>query len=181
MGVSWFRTCRHIEGRSTLISLSEFISDQFDPSLSWDDIAWFRERWNGNIVIKGIQTVEDAAIAAKHDVDAVALSNHGGRQLDGAPPPIELVAPVREEVGDAMEIYCDGGIRRGSDILKALAVGADAAMAGRAYLYGLGAAGEAGVDHALGLLHNGLERSMALVGCGSTAEVDSQCVTLSTT
>lgn len=163
------------------ISLSEFISDQFDPSLSWDDIAWFRERWNGNIVIKGIQTVEDAAIAAKHDVDAVALSNHGGRQLDGAPPPIELVAPVREEVGDAMEIYCDGGIRRGSDILKALAVGADAAMAGRAYLYGLGAAGEAGVDHALGLLHNGLERSMALVGCGSTAEVDSQCVTLSTT
>lgn len=163
------------------ISLSEFISSQFDPSLSWDDIQWFRDRWEGKIVVKGIQTVEDASIAAGQEVDAVALSNHGGRQLDGAPPPIELVAPVREEVGDAMEIYCDGGIRRGSDILKALAVGADAAMAGRAYLYGLGAAGEAGVDHALGLLHNGLERSMALVGCGSTAEVDSQCVTLSTT
>jgi L-lactate dehydrogenase (cytochrome) len=162
------------------ISLSEFISAQFDPSLSWDDIKWFRERWNRNLVIKGIQAVEDAVLAAKEGADAVALSNHGGRQLDGAPPPIELVAPVREQVGDAIEVYCDGGIRRGSDILKAVALGADAGMAGRAYLYGLGAAGEEGVDHALTLLKSGLERSMALIGCQSMADVDSRYVVLRT-
>ncbi len=124
------------------ISLAEYVESQFDPGLSWADIAWFRERWKGPIVLKGIQTVEDAVIAADEGIDAIALSNHGGRQLDDAPSPISLVAPVAQAVGGRTEIYCDGGIRRGSDIVKAIALGATACMAGRAYLYGLGAGGE---------------------------------------
>jgi len=126
------------------VSLSEFFATQFDPWLNWDDISWFRDRWQGKIVIKGVQSVEDATIAADVGLDAVGLSNHGGRQLDGAPPPIELVGPVADVVGDRIAVICDGGIRRGSDIVKALALGASACMLGRAYLYGLGAAGERG-------------------------------------
>lgn len=146
------------------VSLAEHVNSQFDPGLSWDDIAWFRSNWKGPIVIKGIQTVEDARIAADVGVEAIALSNHGGRQLDGAPPALELVAPVAEVVGDGVEIICDGGVRRGSDIAKALALGARACMAGRAYLYGLGAGGERGVDYVLALLLEDLRRTMALVG-----------------
>ena len=146
------------------VSLSEFFATQFDPWLNWDDISWFRDRWQGKIVIKGVQSVEDATIAADVGLDAVGLSNHGGRQLDGAPPPIELVGPVADVVGDRIAVICDGGIRRGSDIVKALALGASACMLGRAYLYGLGAAGERGVDHALGLLSDGVQRTLALCG-----------------
>lgn len=146
------------------VSLSDYINGQFDPRLSWDDLDWFRDRWDGPIVLKGIQTVEDAIRAADLGVEAVALSNHGGRQLDGAPAPIDLVAPVADAIGDRAEIICDGGIRRGSDIVRALALGATACMAGRAYLYGLAAGGEAGVDHALELLRAGVERTMALCG-----------------
>src|SRR5262245_28184476 len=127
------------------ISLSGFVTEQFDPSLSWADIEWFRDNWNGHVVIKGIQNVDDARLAVSHGVDGIALSNHGGRQLDGAPPPIELIAPVKDAVGDSLAIICDGGVRRGSDIMKAIALGADACMIGRAYLYALGAAGETGV------------------------------------
>jgi L-lactate dehydrogenase (cytochrome) len=112
------------------VSLAEHVNSQFDPRLSWDDIAWFRSNWKGPIVIKGIQTLEDARIAADVGVEAIALSNHGGRQLDGAPPPLELVAPVAEAVGDRVEIICDGGIRRGGDIAKAVALGAQACMSG---------------------------------------------------
>ena len=158
------------------VLLSDFIASQFDPSLRWSDIEWFRDRWEGKIVLKGIQTVQDSVIAAEHGVDAIALSNHGGRQLDGAPPPIELVAPVTEAVGDRLEVYCDGGVRRGSDIVKAVALGARACMAGRAYLYGLGAAAEPGVDHALGLLMDGVRRTLALTGCTSIADVDRDLV-----
>jgi L-lactate dehydrogenase (cytochrome) len=123
-----------------------------------------------------VQGVEDAELAADHGLDAVALSNHGGRQLDGAPPPIELIAPVVDAVGDRIEVICDGGVRRGSDVLKAVALGADACMAGRAYLYALAAAGEPGVDFALGLLDEGLRRSMALTGCRSLEEVNRELV-----
>ncbi len=158
------------------VSLSDFIASQFDPSLNWNDIKWFRDRWEGKIVLKGVQSVEDAVIAGDHGVDAIALSNHGGRQLDGAPPPIELVAPVIDAVGDRLEVLCDGGLRRGSDIVKAVALGATASMAGRAYLYGLGAAGERGVDHALGLLGDEFRRTLALIGCTSVGELSHEFV-----
>ena len=157
---------------TTAITLADYVSDQFDPALSWEELEWFRERWDGDIVLKGIQSVDDARIAVEHGVNGIALSNHGGRQLDGAPPPFELVGPVRDAIGDGAEVYCDGGIRRGSDIVKALAMGADAAWIGRAYLYGLGAGGEAGVDHALGLLTSGMARTMALAGRPTLGELD---------
>lgn len=146
------------------VLLAEYINSQFDPGLSWDDIEWFRSVWKGPIVIKGIQTVEDARLAADAGVQAVALSNHGGRQLDGAPPPLRLVAPVADIVGDRVEIICDGGIRRGSDIVKAVALGARACMAGRAYLYALAAGGERGVHHILAQLNEDVRRTMALTG-----------------
>ena len=148
------------------VSLADYINSQFDPALSWDDIAWFRSAWNGPIVLKGIQSVADARLAADAGVDAIALSNHGGRQLDGAPPPLELVAPVADAVGDRIEIICDGGVRRGSDIVKAIALGATACMVGRAYLYGLAAAGEPGVDWVIDHLHEGVRRTMGLIGAG---------------
>jgi len=146
------------------VSLADYINGQFDPGLSWRDIAWFRSVWSGPIILKGVQTVEDAELAAEEGVEAVALSNHGGRQLDGAPPPLELVAPVADAVGDRVEILCDGGVRRGSDIVKAVALGARACMSGRAYLYGLAAGGERGVDHALAHLREGVERTLVLTG-----------------
>ena len=129
-----------------------YVNTQFDPNLSWDDVDWFRSMFDGPIVVKGIQSVDDAVLAAERGVDAIALSNHGGRQLDSSPAPIDLVAPVVDAVGDRTEVICDGGVRRGSDIVKAVALGARACMAGRAYLYGLGAAGERGVDHVLAML-----------------------------
>ena len=140
--------------------------------LSWDDVDWLRSVWDGPIVLKGIQTVADAVIAADVGVDAIALSNHGGRQLDGAPAAFDLVAPVADAVGGRTEIICDGGVRRGSDILKAVAAGATAAMAGRAYLYGLGAAGERGVDRVLEWFHADLVRTMSLLGAGTVADLD---------
>jgi L-lactate dehydrogenase (cytochrome) len=120
--------------------------------------------WDGPMIIKGIQTVADARLAADAGVDAVSLSNHGGRQLDTAPAAFSLVAPVADAVGDRVTVICDGGVRRGSDVVKAVAAGADAVTIGRAYLYGLAAAGEAGVDHVLGLLAADVRRTMALLG-----------------
>ena len=153
------------------VTLADYVNSQFDPNLSWDDVDWLRSRWDGPILVKGIQTVEDAVLAAARGVDAIALSNHGGRQLDSAPAPIDLVAPVVDAVGDRVEVICDGGVRRGSDIVKAVALGAKACMAGRAYLYGLGAAGERGVDHVLSLLHSDVTRTMALLGARSVSEL----------
>ncbi len=154
------------------VSLAEFITTQFDPSLSWDDLDWIRTLWDGPVVIKGVQSAQDARRAAAEGIDAVVLSNHGGRQLDGAPAPIDLVAEVADSVGGEVEIICDGGIRRGGDIVKAVARGATAAMAGRAYLYGLGAAGEAGVDWVLDLLAADVHRTMALLGVTTVGELD---------
>jgi len=156
---------------SDAVTLSDYINAQFDPSLSWTDIDWLRTVWDGPVILKGIQTVADAELAAEAGIDAVSLSNHGGRQLDSAPAPIDLVAPVAQAVGDRIEIICDGGVRRGSDVVKAVARGATACTIGRAYLYGLGAGGERGVDHVLGLLDADIRRTMALCGARSVAEL----------
>ncbi len=154
------------------VRLADFVAGQFDPSLSWSDLAWFRSAWDGPIVLKGIQTVEDARIAVDHGIEAIALSNHGGRQLDGAPAPIALLPDVADSVGESLEIYCDGGVRRGSDIAKAVALGATACMIGRPYLYGLGAAGESGVDQVIRQLSEGFSRTMALSGITTVSEID---------
>jgi L-lactate dehydrogenase (cytochrome) len=156
---------------ATAVSLADYINSQFDPSLSWSDIDWMRSVWDGPIIVKGIQTVEDAVLAADAGVEVVSLSNHGGRQLDTAPAILDLVAPVRDAVRDRVELICDGGVRRGSDIVKALALGADACTCGRPYLYALGAAGEPGVDFLLKLLDADVRRTMALVGATSVAEL----------
>ena len=157
---------------STPVTLSDYINSQFDPTLSWSDIEWFRDNWSGMIMIKGVQTVEDAEIAADMKLDGVILSNHGGRQLDYAPSPMDLVAPVADAVGARTSIICDGGVRRGSDIVKAVAMGADACMIGRAYFYALGAAGERGVDWVLEFLRAGVEHTMALAGVGSIEDLN---------
>lgn len=162
---------------STAVSLSDYINTQFDQALSWADIDWLRSIWDGPIILKGIQTVADAKLAVEAGCEAIALSNHGGRQLDDAPSIIELVEPVANEVGDAIEIIADGGVRRGSDIVKAVALGATAVMAGRAYLYALGAAGEPGVDHVLQFLFEGMERTMALSGCQQVSDIGRELVT----
>ena len=157
---------------TTPVALADFINTQFDPGFSWPDLEWLRGAWQGSLIVKGIQSVADARLAVEHGCDAIVLSNHGGRQLDGAPPALDLVAPVADAVGDRVTLICDGGVRRGSDIVKALALGADACMAGRAYLYGLGAGGEAGVDYAISLLAEEMSRTMALIGCATVAQVD---------
>lgn len=162
---------RDVGDGSDAVSLADYINAQFDPSLTWSDVEWMRSLWDGRFVIKGIQTVADAMLAADLGVDAIALSNHGGRQLDSAPAPLDLVAPVADAVGDRAEIICDGGVRRGSDIVKAVALGARACTIGRAYLYGLGAAGERGVDHVLRMLDTDVRRTMALIGATSVAEL----------
>ncbi len=158
------------------ISLAEHVNSQFDQALSWADIDWLRTMWDGPIVLKGIQTVADAKQAVAVGVEGIGLSNHGGRQLDDAPVPLELVEPVRQEIGDQATIICDGGVRRGSDIVKAIALGADAVSIGRAYLYALGAAGERGVDHMLQVMQEGFVRTMALTGCRTVGEIDRDLV-----
>ena len=160
------------------VTLSDYIGTQFDPALSWADVDWLRSIWHGPIVLKGVQTVEDAVLAADAGVDAIALSNHGGRQLDGAPAAFDLVAPVADAVGGRTEIICDGGVRRGGDIAKAVAAGATAAMAGRAYLYALGAAGERGVDRVLEWFRADIVRTMSLVGAGTVTELDRSLIDL---
>ena len=157
---------------STPVALAEYIKSQFDPTVNWRDLDWLRTLWDGPLVIKGIQSVADAALAAERGCQAIVLSNHGGRQLDGAPAPVDLVAPVVDAVAGRAAVICDGGVRRGSDIVKAVALGADACMAGRFYLYGLGAGGEPGVDYAIELLADEIRRTMALIGCAAMDRID---------
>jgi L-lactate dehydrogenase (cytochrome) len=163
---------REVGDGASPVTLADYINTQFDPQLGWRDVEWLRSVWDGPIVLKGIQTVEDAVLAADAGVDAIALSNHGGRQLDGAPAPFSLVAPVADAVQGRTEMLCDGGVRRGSDIVKAVAAGATAAMAGRAYLYALGAAGERGVDRVLAWMRADVLRTMTLLGAGTIADLD---------
>ena len=165
-----------VAGRSdldgtTAVKLVEFMNSQFDGSLSWSDIEWLQGAWDGPVLVKGVQTVADAVAARDSGLDGVILSNHGGRQLDSSPAIVDLVPPVAAAVGGDLDIICDGGVRRGGDIVKAVALGATACMAGRAYLYGLGAAGEAGVDWVIEHLRAGMERDMALCGAASVADL----------
>jgi len=162
---------RDVGDGTSAVSVADYINTQFDPSLSWRDIDWIRGVWDGPIVIKGIQTVADARLAADVGVEAIALSNHGGRQLDSSPAIIDLVEPVADAVGDRIEIICDGGVRRGGDIVKAVARGARACMAGRVHLYGLAAGGEPGVEHALAIIDRDVRRTMALIGARSVADI----------
>jgi L-lactate dehydrogenase (cytochrome) len=149
----------------------EFAAKQFDPSVSWEDLAWIRGLWQGPLLVKGMVSARDAARAAEVGVDAVVLSNHGGRQLDQVVAPLHVLPEVRERVGDKMEVLVDSGIRRGSDIALALALGADSVLVGRPYLYGLGAAGERGVAASISMLGEGLRRAMRLMGVTSVAQL----------
>jgi isopentenyl diphosphate isomerase/L-lactate dehydrogenase-like FMN-dependent dehydrogenase len=152
-------------------TLSANTNRQFDPAVTWDDLAWFRDHWTGRLVVKGILHPEDARQAVRLGADAISVSNHGGRQLDGAPAAIRALPAVARAVGGGAEVYFDGGIRRGADIVKALALGARACLAGRALGYGLAAAGEAGVRRAVGILHTELRTALALTGCPDVAEL----------
>ena len=162
---------RDVGDGTSAVALAEYVNTQLDASLSWKDLDWLRSVWDGPLLLKGIQTVADAELAAEAGVDAVSLSNHGGRQLDTAPATVDLIEPVVQAVGDRVEVICDGGVRRGSDVVKAVALGAKAVSVGRAHFYALGAGGERGVDHVLGLLDAGVRRTMALVGATSVDEI----------
>lgn len=152
------------------------LSEMFDGTLTWSDLAWIRDAWPGPIALKGVLRADDARRAADEGVDAVIVSNHGGRELDHVPATIDALPPIVDAVGDRIEVLADSGIRRGSDILAALALGARAVLVGRAHLYGLAAAGEAGVRHAIDLLADGLRTTMALTGASSIAEIDRDLV-----
>jgi L-lactate dehydrogenase (cytochrome) len=164
------------KGVTDAMPMAQHVMQNFDQRLSWNDVEWLQSIWSGPIVLKGIQTVGDAVRAVAAGVQGIGLSNHGGRQLDDAPSPIELVEPVAQAVQGRAAIICDGGVRRGSDIVKAIALGADACSIGRPYLYGAAAAGERGVDHVLQFFREGLERTMALTGRRSIAEIDRDVV-----
>lgn len=154
----------------------KYVNSQFDRTITWDDVARVIERWGGPFVIKGVQSPADARRAVDVGASAIMISNHGGRQLDFAPAPIDCVVPIREAIGDALELIVDGGVRRGTDIVKALALGADAVSIGRPYLYALAAGGEAGVRRILSLLREELERDMALLGASSLNDITRQHV-----
>ncbi len=167
---------RHRPGDAELTTLVDYVSSQYDPSVDWDAAAWMVEQWQGPFAIKGIASVEDALRAADIGANAVILSNHGGRQLDGAASSISLLADVKQAVGERVEVILDGGVRRGSDVIKALALGAQACMIGRPYLFGLGVGGEAGVAHVLALLRAEIERDMALLGVTRIEQITSDYV-----
>jgi L-lactate dehydrogenase (cytochrome) len=166
----------HVKGMDGVKRLATWISRQFDPSMTWDDIAWIRTIWSGPIVLKGIVDVEDAKLAVKTGAAGIVVSNHGGRQLDGAPSTISALPAIAAAVGDHIEVLFDGGIRSGQDVLRALALGAHACMIGRAYAYGLGAAGEAGVTKAIDILRNELDISLALTGATSVRTVGPEVI-----
>jgi len=154
----------HVTGVADLSSLSAWTSQQFDPRLSWDDVEWIKQRWGGKLIVKGVLGAEDARRAADSGADALIVSNHGGRQLDGAPSSIRVLPEVVDAVGGRIEIHLDGGIRSGQDVLKARALGARGTYIGRAFLYGLGAGGESGVKRALEIIEKELDLTMALCG-----------------
>lgn len=162
----------HAGDVSDMSSLSAWTAEQFDPALSWDDVRWVRDRWDGKLIIKGIMDPEDAVLAAECGVDALIVSNHGGRQLDGAESSIAALPAIMAAVGERVEIHLDGGIRSGQDVIKALALGAQGVYIGRAFLYGLGAMGEAGVTKCLEIIQKELDITMAFCGLTDVKKVD---------
>jgi L-lactate dehydrogenase (cytochrome) len=162
----------HAEGVQDMRSLSSWVAEQFDPRLSWDDIKWIQDRWGGKLILKGILDPEDAEQAARTGADALIVSNHGGRQLDGAVSSIEALPSIVGTVGGRMEVLLDGGIRSGQDVLKAIALGAKGVFIGRAFLYGLGALGEEGVTLCLDIIRKELDTTMALCGRRDIQDVD---------
>jgi L-lactate dehydrogenase (cytochrome) len=161
----------HVRGMENVRSLAQWIAGQFDPSLSWKDVEWIRGLWPGTLVLKGLLDVEDAKRAAKTGASALVVSNHGGRQLDGAMSSISALPRIVDAVGSEVEIMFDGGIRSGQDVMRALALGARSCMIGRAYLYGLGAGAQAGVTRAIEILRNELDVTMALTGMRSIKDI----------
>ncbi len=162
----------HVKGVSDMKSLAAWTNEQFDPSLSWADVAWVKAQWGGKLILKGIQDVEDARLAVASGADAIVVSNHGGRQLDGAQSSIKALPDIVAAVGSQIEVWMDGGIRSGQDVLKAWALGARGTMIGRAMVYGLGAMGEEGVTKALEIIHKELDISMAFCGHTDIKTVD---------
>jgi L-lactate dehydrogenase (cytochrome) len=157
-------------------SLAQWIAGQFDPALSWKDVEWIRSLWPGKLIIKGVLDVEDARLAAKTGASAIVVSNHGGRQLDGAPSSISALPSIVDAVGGDSEIIFDGGIRSGQDVLRALALGARSCLLGRAYVYGLGAGGQAGVAKAIDIIRNELDVTMALCGVSNVRDLDRRVI-----
>lgn len=161
----------HATGVSDMSSLSSWTSQQFDPALSWDDVAWIKDRWGGKIIIKGIMEPEDAELAVKSGADALVVSNHGGRQLDGALSSIEALPAIVDAVGNDIEVFLDSGIRSGQDVIRSIAMGARGVFIGRAFLYGLGAMGEAGVTRVLEIIYNEADLTMAFSGLRNIKDV----------
>ena len=162
----------HVKGVENMGSLSEWTAGQFDPTLSWDDVQWVKNRWGGKLILKGIQDAEDAQLAVDSGADALIVSNHGGRQLDGAPSSITALPAIADAVGSKIEVHMDGGIRSGQDVLKAIALGAKGTYIGRAMLYALGALGEEGATKALQIIHKELDLTMAFCGRTDIKSVD---------
>ena len=163
----------HAKGVDDLSSLSSWTAQQFDPQLNWGDVEWIKKRWGGKLILKGIMDAEDARLAVDSGADALIVSNHGGRQLDGAPSSIAALPAIAQAVGSEIEVWMDGGIRSGQDVLKARALGARGTLIGRSFLYGLGAYGEAGVTRALQIIHKELDITMAFCGRTQIDTVDS--------
>jgi len=163
-------------GSDDIISVARFAAEQYDPCINWSDLEWCKSNWHGPVAVKGVLTTEDARFAIEHGADAVIVSNHGGRQLDGSPSAISMLPMIAEVCAGRAEVILDGGIRRGSDVLKALALGARACMAGRPFLYGLAADGEAGVTRAIDILRNEIDVDLALLGRGCARQLDASAL-----
>ena len=162
----------HVQGVTDMANLGAWTAQQFDPRLNWGDVEWIKKRWGGKLILKGIQDVEDARLAVQSGADALIVSNHGGRQLDGAESSIGALPAIVDAVGSQIEVHMDGGVRSGQDVLKAMALGAKGCYIGRAFLYGLGAMGEEGVSKVLQIIHKELDLSMAFCGRTQVAQVD---------
>ena len=168
----------HVKGMEGVRSLAQWTASQFDPTLNWKDLEWIKSLWPRKLLLKGILDVEDAKIAAKSGADALVVSNHGGRQLDGAPSTISALPRIADAVGTQIEVMFDGGIRSGADLVRAIALGARSCIVGRSYIYGLGAGGQAGVARAIEILGKELDVTMALCGVTSIKDIDRRVIAL---